>query len=258
MTELVLVHGLGSSATYWDNIRPALEADFDVIAVTLPGHGPGATRLSPAAAHPRELAAAVVATLADRGVHNAHLVGISLGGWVVLEMAALGHAASVVALAPAGLWTARARREYEELIVRPWLRLVDRALPTMARLPLVKEIGLMTNVKHPSKVTDDQFVAAARALEQAKGFSACDVQAVRHRFENGPKVRVPSAVAFGDGDRVLPAATNQERSMAPPDAEWMIVPDCGHAMTWDQPEACLALIARTVVRRAGPQPPDAS
>lgn len=257
MTELVLVHGLGSAATYWDNIRPALEADYDVVTVTLPGHGPGATRLSPAEAHPRELAASVVATLAGRGVHDGHLVGISLGGWVVLEMAALGHARSVVALAPAGLWASRGRREYEELLVRPWLRLVDPLLPAMARLPLVKQIGLMTNVKHPAKVTDDQFVAAARALEQARGFSACDVQAVRHHFDQGPKVRVPSAVAFGDADRVLPSGSSQERSLAPPGAEWVVVPDCGHAMTWDQPEACLELIARTV-RRAGAQPPEAS
>jgi pimeloyl-ACP methyl ester carboxylesterase len=253
VTDLVLVHGLGSSSTYWDNIRPALEKEFDVVAVTLPGHGPGAERLSPAEAHPRQLATAVIATLAARDIHDAHLVGISLGGWVVLEMAALGHAASVVALAPAGFWTTRGRREYEELLARPALRLLDWALPAIARVPLVKHVGLMTNVKHPSRVTDAQFVAAARALEQSKGFTACDVQAVRHRFEGAASVRVPTTVAFGDADRVLPPSTSQDRSLAPPGAEWVTVPDCGHAMTWDQPEACLDLI-----RRAGAQPPEAS
>jgi len=47
---------------------------------------------------------------------------------------------------------------------------------------------------------------------------------------------------------VLPAASSRERSLAPPDAEWLVVPDCGHAMTWDQPEICLELIDRTIAR----------
>ncbi|MDA8357919.1 MAG: alpha/beta hydrolase [Actinomycetota bacterium] len=246
MSDLVLIHGLGSSSSYWDNVRPALEESFDqVIAVTLPGHGPAARRLSPAEAHPRELGGAVVATLGRRGVERPHVVGISLGGWVALEMAALGHAASVVALAPAGLWASRGRREYEEVVVRPLLRVADPLLPAIARIPAVKQFGLMTNVKHPTRVSEEQFVAAARALEQAKGFTACDVQAVRNRFELGSKVQVPSAVAFGDADRVLPASTSQERTLAPPGAEWVVVPDCGHAMTWDQPDACLEIVART-------------
>jgi pimeloyl-ACP methyl ester carboxylesterase len=38
--ELVLVHGLGSARSYWDNLRPALERDYRVTAVDLPGHGP--------------------------------------------------------------------------------------------------------------------------------------------------------------------------------------------------------------------------
>ncbi len=40
--------------------------------------------------------------IAPGGPH--HVAGNSLGGWVALELAAAGHARSVTAIAPAGLW----------------------------------------------------------------------------------------------------------------------------------------------------------
>jgi pimeloyl-ACP methyl ester carboxylesterase len=248
--DLVLIHGLGSAATFWDNIRPDLDDRYRVTAVNLPGHGPGAARPSPADAHPRELAAAVAIELAAAGVTRPHVVGLSLGGWVALEMAALDHAASVVALAPAGLWRAGARipREREEELLGRSLVLLDPVLPFFTRLPLVKRIGLRESVKNPERVTSRQFLAAARALRQARGYAVCDREAVRHHFEAGHRVTVPVAVAFGDSDRVLPPGTSQERRLAPEHADWLSVPDCGHAMTWDQPETCLLLIDETVRR----------
>ena len=250
--DLVLVHGLGSASTYWDNLRPSLERDYRVTAVDLPGHGPAATELTPAQAHPRALAASVAADLAERGIDRAHLVGLSLGGWVVLELAAAGRAASVTALAPAGLWVegAAIRLEREEAFVGHWLALVDPVLPVITRLPLVKELGLRTNVAHPDRATQAQFLAAARALGQAKGYAACDRAAVDHRFEAAADVHpdMPVTVAFGDADRNLPPESSQNRSLLPAHARWVSVADCGHAMSWDQPEACLRLIAETTGR----------
>ncbi|MEI6690106.1 MAG: alpha/beta fold hydrolase [Thermoleophilia bacterium] len=36
---LVLVHGLGSAGTIWKSLIPALEKDFTVYSIDLPGHG---------------------------------------------------------------------------------------------------------------------------------------------------------------------------------------------------------------------------
>lgn len=245
--DLVLVHGLGSDHRYWENILAELGADFGVTTVDLPGHGPRAVRPTLAQAHPRELAAAVMDQLRDEGIERPHAVGLSLGGWVVLEMAALGYCASVTALAPAGLWVpgAHIRREREEAVFRQGLRLLDPALPPLTRSALVRGIGLRINVVHPERVTTEQFLAAARALEQAKGYVVCDRASVQHRFEDGRRITVPATVAFGDHDRVLPPESSQDRRGLPDHVAWEIVTDCGHAMTWDQPEACLRLIRRT-------------
>jgi len=248
--HLVLLHGLGSAATYWDNIRPALDERYRVVAVDLPGHGPDARSLSGDEAHPKALAASVVADLEGLGVERPHAVGHSLGGWVALEMAVMGRVASVVALAPAGLWRAGAniRLERDTTLLQHWLSLIDPALPVLTRLPFVKQLGLRPNVADASRVTDRQFLDAARALAQARGYAACDQAAVEHRFEGGRAVKVPTTVAFGDVDRILPPDSSQERSLIPSHAEWVDVASCGHAMTWDQPEICVRLIEETVQR----------
>ena len=244
--DLVLVHGLGSDHRYWENILAELGADFGVTTVDLPGHGPRAVRPTLAQAHPRELAAAVMDQLRDEGIERPHVVGLSLGGWVVLEMAALGYRASVTALAPAGLWApgAHIRREREAGGVPPGVAALG---PGRSPDPLRPGagIGLRINVVHPERVTTEQFLAAARALEQAKGYVVCDRASVQHRFEDGRRITVPATVAFGDHDRVLPPESSQDRRGLPDHVAWEIVTDCGHAMTWDQPEACLRLIRRT-------------
>jgi pimeloyl-ACP methyl ester carboxylesterase len=219
-------------------------------AVDLPGHGPNAIRLTPAEAHPRALATAVADEVAGLGIERPHVVGHSLGGWVALEMAVLGRVASVLALAPAGLWRdgATIPLEVEATLLHHWLSLVDPVLPVLTRLPFVKQLGLRSNMLDPGRVTDEQLLAAARALAQAKSYAVCDRAAVDHRFEGREAVDVPTTVAFGDSDRILPPATSQERSLLPAHAEWVVIPRCGHAMTWDQPEQCVRLVGETADR----------
>jgi pimeloyl-ACP methyl ester carboxylesterase len=238
---------LGSAASYWDNIVPELAQSFEVVTPDMPGHGPGAQHLSDEEAVPKALASAMIEDLRAQGLEQAHVVGLSLGGWVALEMAALGFASSVVGLAPAGLWRpgAHIRREREESLVRIGLAVLGPALPSITRLPLVKHFGLRANVRHPDRVTYPQFLAGAEALKQARGYTICDKQAVHNHFEGAAAISVPTHVAFGDHDRVLPARTSQERSLLPDHARFTTVEDCGHAMTWDQPTVCIDLIEQT-------------
>ncbi len=205
---------------------------------------------TPAGARPEAMAVTVAGELSALGIERPHVVGHSLGGWVALELAALGRAASVVALAPAGLWREGAPipLERDEALAHHVLALADPALPVLVRLPLVKWLGLRGSVARPDRVPDDRFLAAARALGQARGYAACDRAAVDHPFAGAAAidVDVPVTVAFGDADQVLPPESSQERSLLPAHARWEVVPRCGHAMHWDQPEACLRLIREMV------------
>ena len=99
---LVLVHGLGSAGTIWKSLIPDLEKDFTVYSIDLPGHGE-ADLSSNEKYDPRSLGELILRYMQEaHNVSNMHVAGNSLGGWISLEMAALGptNVASVTALAP--------------------------------------------------------------------------------------------------------------------------------------------------------------
>ncbi|MGY2060888.1 alpha/beta fold hydrolase, partial [Nocardia gipuzkoensis] len=99
---LLLVHGLLLTWQSWGAVADELASDHEVLAPTLPGHwgGPPAPRPVTIAA----LADFVESVLDESGWPTAHLVGNSLGAWLVLELAARGRARSVTAISPGGLW----------------------------------------------------------------------------------------------------------------------------------------------------------
>jgi pimeloyl-ACP methyl ester carboxylesterase len=100
---VVLIHGFTSSWHIWKPVIEILEQDFDVIALSAPGHlgWPWPADLEVSMDNAVDL---VEKRLAELGVTNAHVVGNSLGGAVALWMVSRGSAASAVGLAPALGW----------------------------------------------------------------------------------------------------------------------------------------------------------
>src|ERR1700690_1719555 len=80
---VVLLHGLGGTHTVWNEILPGLAEEFHVLAPDLRGHGrspnpPGSTYSFD------ELAGDLVKLLAHHDLVDAHLVGLSAGGFLAL------------------------------------------------------------------------------------------------------------------------------------------------------------------------------
>ncbi|MGI9080653.1 MAG: alpha/beta fold hydrolase [Thermoleophilaceae bacterium] len=99
---LVLVHPLGADRTAWEPVMQPLADEHDVLAVDMPGFGESAELAERVAATPEAIAGTILATLDSLGLAAAHVAGISLGGWVALELAKTGRALSVTAINPAG------------------------------------------------------------------------------------------------------------------------------------------------------------
>ena len=103
---LVLIHGLGSAATAFKPIIPALAQSFRVITVDLPGHGQSPYNKAQEM-DPKSLGRAIFESVESRyGINEFHVAGNSLGGWIALEMAAdkPERIKTLTGLAPAGLW----------------------------------------------------------------------------------------------------------------------------------------------------------
>lgn len=107
---LLLLHGIGHHLQAWHPVTDILAAEYDVIAVDLPGFG-----VSEPLPHgvPYDLgtvASALNALCAALGIERPHVAGNSLGGLLALEMGRVGLARSVTALSPAGFWSEGERR----------------------------------------------------------------------------------------------------------------------------------------------------
>ncbi len=247
---VLLVHGLGSDRSAWAPVLHHLASRYDVVAIDLPGHGANPPWVPGDDPRPRALAASIARACAELGVARPHVVGNSLGGWAGLELAADGIAASLTALAPAGLWLAPGSPS-------PLLRL-NRALAAwtapvadtlLAWAPLRRAV-FASGSAAPAGLDLGLVRAAAHAMRMSTGYGAMLDATAHVRFDRRADLRVPVTVAFGDRDRILPAPRNQRRELLPAGTRWVELPRCGHAPMWDAPARTVQLIDETVAAAA--------
>ena len=82
--KLVLLHGGGANAHWWDDVAPALARRFHVVALDFRGHGDSDQPEPRPGAFQRDL----VGLLEHIGAPDAALLGHSMGGQIALEHAA--------------------------------------------------------------------------------------------------------------------------------------------------------------------------
>jgi pimeloyl-ACP methyl ester carboxylesterase len=224
---LVLLHTLGTDHRMWDPVLERLAAEREVLALDLPGFGgsPPVDGGSPAA-----LAGAVGGWLAAEGLARPHVAGNSLGGWVALELALAGHAASVTAIAPAGLWPEplMPKRGTARAVARALLPLLG---PLMRR-PTARRIALATSAAHPERIPAEDAQRLVRAYATAPGFAAANAAMRAGRFTALDRIRVPTTLAWPEFDRLVAVPRT-----LPPGVRSVPLPGCGHLPTWDDPAA---------------------
>jgi pimeloyl-ACP methyl ester carboxylesterase len=243
---VLLVHGVGAARLVWAPVLAPLAARYDVLVVDLPGHGASAPLPTGTDGGSPAVAATLGRVLARLGVERPHVVGNSLGGWVALELAADGAAASVTGLAPAGLRLQPGEPSRLLRLNRAMARLSGRLGEALASNATVRRLTFASGTVRPAALDPALARGVAHALRTSTAYEAM-LDATRHiTFARGPQVQVPACVVFGDDDRILPAPENQHPEVAPPGARWVVLPRCGHAPMWDAPGATVELVDETV------------
>jgi pimeloyl-ACP methyl ester carboxylesterase len=236
---LLLVHGLGASASIWDPVVPLLTREREVIALDLPGFGRApslAPEVEPTAA---ALATALRAELAARGIDSFHVAGNSLGAWVGLELGRIGAARSVTCLSPAGLW--REPIGPAKGTSRIWARRLRPLVPLALRIAPLRRRALLTFSSHPDRIPP----AAGRELVlgwiDADGYAGANKAMREHIFEPaGYPPEVPVTIAWAEEDQLVGPPRPECR---PAGARFLVLPGVGHTPMWDDPE----LVARTIL-----------
>ncbi len=239
---MLLLHGIGGELCVWEPVLGALESSYDAIAVDLPGFGhspPLPCQLSPT---PAALARALIRFLDELAIGRAHVVGNSLGGWLALQVAALGRALSVTALCPAGLWPAPrvAKRAVVRGRAHRAVKRLSPALPVLLASRRVRRLVLAPFVADPDKVPYRATVRMLRSYGRATAYDATATAMRQSHFAAGTEVGVPVTVAFGERDRLIRPAPSRIR-----DARTVMLPGCGHIPMWDAPQLVAGVIRET-------------
>ena len=246
---VVLLHGVTMSGRVWRRVTPLLEPRLEVHTPTSLGHRGG----SPVEEDPTRVSHLVddiERYLDAEGLDRPHLVGNSLGGWMAIELARRGRAASVCALSPGGFWDDAGRRGRDRTVrALERLALVGRLVRPLGvlphLLPLSRRIGMADVAERADLLSPRQ--AASVVLDLAECVVLADILTTDERVEPFDELPCPITVAWAERDRILPLRTHgQVARERIPQARFVILPDVGHVPMIDDP----AMVADVVLRTA--------
>ncbi len=245
---VVLIHGIGHRRQAWYPIFDQLAERYDVIAVDLAGFGES-PRYAKGVPYTMENACTdLTQNFAEWGISKPHVVGNSLGGALALELGARGLVSSVTALSPAGFF-GRVDR-FQALATLTTLRIVsqvpDFLLKVIARSVIGRRLIGFVLYAHPERHDFEATHGDALALKRCRGFEGVAKAGLRYAF--GAAVDVPTTVAWGTKDRILPYAQAATAKMILPKATHVPLVGAGHVPMVDEPEQIIKLIDETVAK----------
>jgi pimeloyl-ACP methyl ester carboxylesterase len=232
---LVLIHHIGGSWKSWEAVIRPLAEERDVIALDMPGFGrspPLPSGVEPTAAR----LAAEISLLFDRlGLDRPAVAGHSLGGWVALELAAMGRTGPVAALAPAGLWANRRQAMYSSEQLRQLAVIGEKRLRPIVRNRVGRSVALWTNHatpwRMPARTADGIITRALRAPGMMDTLNAM----AKGRFERWEEVDVPVTFIWGDRERLIYRPCRDRATAMLPHSRTFVLERCGHLVPWERP-----------------------
>lgn len=227
------------------------EAERDVLAPDLPGFGQSPP--PPAGTRPDvgTLADAVERELDAAGFERPALAGNSLGGWIALELARRGRAASVVAISPAGMWTEK-ERVWADRFLRCQFA-AAKGLQRRAELlrnPLVRTVFLAGISSRPWRADPDDVVYGVRALA-GSNFLPTHEAMIADRCRGLEEIACPVLIVWGTRDLLLPVRQGPRFAERIAGARLVELPRLGHVPMADDPQ----LVGRAILDFPGPIAP---
>jgi 3-oxoadipate enol-lactonase len=226
---VLLIHGLGATSDSWQLQTPALTAaGYRVLAPDLPGFGqspyaPPLTILG--------IASSLDRLLRSLNAAPAHVVGISMGGAVALQLA-VDFPGSVKRLVLVNTF-ARLRPKG----LHGWLVFANRLLLVrLTGLPAQARVISGRIFPKPGQETLRQGLYEQILQADPRAYRAA-IWALG-TFNLLPRVnglRVPTLVVTAEDDRSVPPA-NQAQLLAVPGARQVVIANAGHGVTAESPE----------------------
>ncbi|MCK8786322.1 4-carboxymuconolactone decarboxylase [Roseomonas sp. NAR14] len=236
---LLMLHSLGTTLHVWDAQAAVLSRQFRVIRPDLRGHG--LSGVTPGPGSMERFARDALALLDALGENEVHVAGISIGGRIAMELAALApeRVASLILVdtalefLPPESWEGRAATVRAEgmasvadAVMARWV--IDQTRPDSFGL---RQMLLTT--------PPEGYAAAAEALRDARADS------LRGRLH------CPTTVIVGELDQASPVSAAKAIQAAIPESALVVIRNGAHIPTFECAEAVTdAILAHLLPERA--------
>lgn len=240
--NLILLHGGGSNAHWWDHLAPELAERFFVIALDFRGHG--------VSDYPEEL---VVGAFNDDlellqqhlGSDEAVLMGHSMGSHVAVDHAARHPATRALALIDIARGSTKNARRRSRLALR-MRGSYTRREDAIERFQLLPEAS---NTSESLRRTIAEH--SVRELEDGRFSYAFDPRWFTLGRRPPPdlsRIECPVLIVRGAQSAILSEQGAAAFAAELPDARIEVIAGAGHHVHLDQPEATLTALARFLAK----------
>jgi pimeloyl-ACP methyl ester carboxylesterase len=235
---LVLLHAGQASSTMWFPNIADLSRKFHVLALDTPGE-PGKSIPARHNATRRDCAAWLEGVLDELGITRAHVMGLSRGGWLALNLAlyAPDRLERIVLLSPAAVFVAL--NSFFSAVAQAVIRVPTRFVSKVALNSWVAR-GFVVN-----PVFAEQFMTGLLNWNwtvNTSGYSG--VMPCTFSDEELNKIHQPVLLLIGDQDRLNPPRALERARRTIPHLEAEIIPQAGHFLNMEQPESINARILK--------------
>jgi pimeloyl-ACP methyl ester carboxylesterase len=173
--------------------------------------------------------------LQEAGLESVDLVGIGLGGWIatymaIMDASRLRHLALVNA---AGILPLQA--EFLDIFVVPWRQVIERGFYDAANCPEYQRIYGADPIQEFGGARE-----AGRTMSMRMCFKPYMYDSALPDMLG--KLRLPTLIACGRDDRIVPLECSSLYHQAIPHASLRFIDQCGHFAHMEQPERLAAVL----------------
>jgi pimeloyl-ACP methyl ester carboxylesterase len=186
----------------------------------------------------RDLAVMHRGLLAELGIEKAALIGLGFGGWVAAEMATMAprDLAKLVLVGPMGI-----KPPEGDIFDQAIVSYIDYA---RAGFNDQKRFDAIYGTD-PSTDQLEAWDIAREICFRIAWKPYMYSQTLPHLLRS---VKVPTLIAWGDKDRIVPLATAKRFTAALPNSKLEVIKDCGHCVDLEQPDQLAKLVSSFLAR----------
>lgn len=234
---IVFLHGVGSDISVWKRQLDYFSGKWRTVAIEYPGYGE--SDLPAKGLSREELGQSLFGAMDGLGIVEAHIVGLSMGGVMALEMVRQqpGRLRSLT------LANTFARHPNAMTILEG----LHRDSSTMTMFEFAKgRVDLILAPDATEALKQEVIEAMARIDKRTYYWSTTAVWTADYR-KDLPHIDRPALIVIGEHDQLTPIALSEELAREIPGARLQVIPKAGHLSNLDNPDVFNRIVSEFIL-----------